>query len=56
MDTYQLDTVRRRRSELQAHIDVLDKQQVLRWHYVAERDEIDEFLAAYEQHQDSSSE
>jgi len=49
MDNYQIDNVRRRRAELQAQIDVLSAQQSLLKFWVAERDEIDEFLAAYEE-------
>jgi len=49
LDTFQLDTVKRRRAELLAQLDVIAAQAALAKFYRAEADEIDSFLSAAEQ-------
>lgn len=49
LDAYQLDTVKRRRAEIQGHLDVIAAQAVLARFYRAEAEEIDAFLAAVEE-------
>jgi hypothetical protein len=47
-DNYQLDTVKRKRAQLQAELDVIAAQAALAKYLRAEADEIDSFLAAIE--------
>jgi hypothetical protein len=49
LDTFQLDTIKRRRAELAAHLAVIDAQRHLAQFYHAELDEIEDFLAAVEE-------
>jgi hypothetical protein len=48
LDNHTLDTVRRRRAELEAHLGVIAAQRKLSWVYTAELEEIDAFLASVE--------
>jgi len=51
LDTFQLDTVKRRRAELLAHLGVIEAQVRLRVFYTAELEDIDAFLGAVETEQ-----